>query len=46
MTVNAFDVLGVRAERGRTFVPEEDRVEGAHPVLMISHDLWQRRPYR
>jgi predicted permease len=40
---NYFAVLGARAARGRTFTPEEDRAPGAHPVVVISHRLWQRR---
>jgi putative ABC transport system permease protein len=40
---NYFDVLGVRAELGRTFLPEEDKTPGASPVAVISHNLWQRR---
>ena len=43
VTGNYFDVLGVRAAVGRTFLPEEDRTPGAHPVAIISHGLWQRR---
>src|SRR5918911_1804705 len=43
VTGNYFDVLGVRAERGRTFLPEEDRTPGTHPVVVVSHDFWQRR---
>ncbi len=43
VTGNYFDVLGVRAAMGRTFLPEEDRTPGAHPVAIISHGLWQRR---
>ncbi|MBA3714242.1 MAG: ABC transporter permease [Pyrinomonadaceae bacterium] len=39
---NYFDVLGVRARAGRTFLPEEDQTPGAHPVAIISHGLWQR----
>jgi hypothetical protein len=40
--VNAgyFEILGVRAERGRTFLPDEDRVPDARPVALISHALW------
>lgn len=34
--------LGTKIERGRTFSPEEDRAGGA-PVVLISHNLWQRR---
>lgn len=43
VTGNYFEVLGVRAARGRTFTPEEDRTPGAHPVAVIGHGLWQRR---
>jgi putative ABC transport system permease protein len=38
-----FEVLGVRAERGRTFLPEEDSKPGGGPVVVLSHGLWQRR---
>jgi predicted permease len=40
---NFFAVLGVEAARGRTFTPEEDEIEGAHPVAVLSHGFWQRR---
>src|SRR6185369_15661176 len=40
---NYFDVLGVPAYRGRTFVPEENEVPNRNPVIVISHGLWQRR---
>ena len=40
---NYFEVLGIRAHRGRTFLPDEDLVPGRNPVVMISHGLWQRR---
>jgi macrolide transport system ATP-binding/permease protein len=40
---NYFDVLGVPAALGRTFAAEEDQVLGRNPVVVISHDLWQRR---
>jgi predicted permease len=43
VTGNYFDVLGVKAERGRTFLPEEDRTPNTHPVVVIAHSLWQRR---
>jgi len=43
VTGNYFDVLGVRAAAGRTFLPEEDKTPGAHPAAVISHGLWQRR---
>jgi putative ABC transport system permease protein len=34
-----FDMLGVRAEIGRTFADDEDRL-GAAPMMVIGHDLW------
>jgi predicted permease len=40
---NYFDVLGVRLELGRAFLPEEDRVPSRNPVVVIAHSLWQRR---
>jgi predicted permease len=42
VTSNFFDVLGVRMAQGRAFLPEEDRAPGAHPVVVISHDFWER----
>jgi predicted permease len=43
VTGNYFEVLGVRARYGRTIFPEDDRVEGGSPVVVLSHRLWQRR---
>jgi len=40
---NYFDVLGVHAAIGRTFLPEDDRTPGAHPVVMLSYGYWKRR---
>ena len=37
-----FRVLGVKPAAGRTFAPEEDW-RGSAPVVILSHDLWQRR---
>jgi len=39
---NFFDVLGVKLEKGRGFLAEEDKVEGQGAVAVISYDLWQR----
>ena len=40
---NYFDSMGVRPERGRFFVEEEDRTAGTHPVAVLSHRFWQDR---
>jgi len=40
---NYFDLLGVRAIRGRMFTQEEDRIPGANPVAVVSYGCWQRR---
>ncbi|MCM3870370.1 MAG: ABC transporter permease [Pyrinomonadaceae bacterium] len=40
---NYFDVLGVQAIKGRTFLPEEDATRLSHPVAVVSHGAWQRR---
>lgn len=39
---NYFDVLGVKALIGRTFLPEEDRTPNSHAVAVIGYGLWQR----
>jgi len=39
---NYFDVLGVKALHGRTFLPDEDRTPGTHPVVVLSHAAWLR----
>jgi predicted permease len=38
-----FAVLGVNALLGRTFTEEDDKIPGAHPVVVLSHDYWRRR---
>ncbi len=39
---NFFSMLGVRAERGRTFTPNDEQPD-SEPVALISHDLWCNR---
>ena len=43
VTGNYFQVLGVKAALGRTFLPEEDRLPGAHAVAVVSYDFWTQR---
>src|SRR6266478_4668139 len=38
---NYFDVLGVTAARGRTFLPEEDKIARTQPVAVISDKFWR-----
>lgn len=40
---NYFDSLGVKAILGRTFLPEEDKTFGTHPVVVLSYRCWQNR---
>jgi predicted permease len=37
---NYFDTLGVRAHRGRFFLPEEDSTPQGHPVAVLHYDYW------
>jgi predicted permease len=39
---NYFNVLGVRPELGRLLTPADDDVQGAHPVLVLSHGYWMQ----
>jgi predicted permease len=43
VSADFFDVLGVKALHGRTFLPGEDEKPGGNPVLVISERLWRRR---
>src|SRR5580765_1562605 len=43
VTGNFFDVLGVRAQIGRTFTPDDDRTPGGQPVVVLTHNYWMRR---
>ncbi|MEO8623135.1 MAG: ABC transporter permease, partial [bacterium] len=36
-----FRMLRAKPIAGRFFLPDEDEAEGAHPVVVLSHDLWR-----
>jgi putative ABC transport system permease protein len=42
-TPSYFELLGVRAAVGRIFRPEEDHLDGAAPVVLLSYGFWQRQ---
>jgi len=42
VSAELFPILGARAAQGRVFTAEEDK-DGAPPVVVISHEFWQRR---
>ena len=42
VTGNYFQILGVRAERGRTLLPSDEIAPGRHPVIVLSDGLWRR----
>ena len=43
VSANYFDAVGVRPVLGRGFAPGEDVGRNAHPVTVISHQLWRDR---
>jgi predicted permease len=43
VTGNYFKVLGVGTVAGRTLLPEDETTASGNPVVVISHNLWQRR---
>jgi len=43
VSANYFDAVGVHPLLGRGFEPGEDSERNAHPVTVISYQLWQRR---
>ena len=40
---NFFDLLGVHATLGRTFLPEEYRAIGTHQVVVVGYSFWQNQ---
>jgi putative ABC transport system permease protein len=43
VSANYFDAIGVRPMLGRGFEPGEDSGRNAHPVTVISYQIWQER---
>jgi predicted permease len=43
VSANYFDAIGVRPILGRGFEPGEDTGRNAHPVTVISYQLWKER---
>ena len=43
VSANYFDAIGVRPILGRGFEPGEDEGRNAHPVVVISYQLWENR---
>ncbi len=43
VSANYFDALGIRLARGRGFLPDEQTGNGAHPVAVISDEMWRDR---
>src|SRR5438094_8538878 len=43
VSANYFDAIGVHPVLGRGFAPGEDVGRNAHPVTVISHQVWQDR---
>ena len=42
VTGNYFQVLGVRAQLGRTLLPSDEVAPGRHPVVVLSDGMWRR----
>ncbi|MBV9613807.1 MAG: ABC transporter permease [Acidobacteriaceae bacterium] len=38
-----FPVLGISASLGRLLTPDDDRVQGGHPLAVLSYSFWQTR---
>jgi putative ABC transport system permease protein len=42
VSASYFRLFDIKAVAGRSFSSEEDDRPGAHPVALVSHDLWKR----
>jgi predicted permease len=43
VSANYFDVLGVRVQHGRAFLPAEEQAAGSAPVVVLGDALWRTR---
>jgi putative ABC transport system permease protein len=43
VSTNYFAALGAKMYLGRGFLPEEDSTAGTRPVIVLSHQFWQRQ---
>jgi predicted permease len=43
VTGNYFQLLGIKPLAGRLLQPEDDRVRGGHPVMVLTYTGWQKR---
>ncbi len=43
VSANYFDLLGASPAAGRSFLPDEDQIPGAHPVAILYYGFWLRR---
>ncbi len=43
VSANYFDAIGVTPILGRGFLPDEESGRNAHPVTVISYQMWQQR---
>ncbi len=43
VTGGFFDLLGIKPHMGRLIGPDDDRVPGGHPVVVLGHGFWRDR---
>jgi macrolide transport system ATP-binding/permease protein len=43
VTGNYFEVLGAKTRLGRTLLASDDLTPGGHPVVVLSHETWEKR---
>jgi predicted permease len=43
VTGSYFDMLGIKAQLGRTLTPADDREQDGDPAVVLTHGFWQRQ---